>query len=250
MSRFKLFIIIVISLVSAGYYFSAQASLAASTPTTSLTTHPSKPDGQNGWFKSVPKITLTSDIAATTYYSWDTPYAPTTYKFAIKAPEGKHTLYYYSVSGNDIEPTKKQVIKVDTRAPSFAIRAPRHRKHIRGPLKIRVHAFDPEVSIQSSGLQEIRLYMGSRLLAKKKASAHTFKIKTRYIKTGKRRFRVVVKDKAGNRKRQSRHYYIDNDKPKIRQAAVTPAVPTVQSGASFYFTLRDPLSRCAKRTEP
>ncbi len=245
MRRSKLHIIGAFALLVVAGLYLTQATLAGSVPNTSLKTHPSSSDGQSGWFKTVPKITLTSDDAtAVTYYSWDNPDPKQIYKYAIKAPEGKHTLYYYSGTGGGVdEPIKQQVFRVDSRRPSFIIKAPKHRKHVRGPLRIKVRAYDPDVSTQSSGLNEIRLYMGSRLLAKKKASVYTFKVKTRYIKAGKRRFRVLVRDKAGNKRGRSRHYYIDNKKPVIRTVSVQPSVPTVQSRGGIFVKLVDRVSR-------
>ena len=39
-------------------------------PTTSLSSTPSSPDGANGWFKTMPTIALTSNESGTTYYQW------------------------------------------------------------------------------------------------------------------------------------------------------------------------------------
>ena len=245
MSRSKLRIIGAVTLLVVAGLYLTQATLAVSVPSTSLKTHPSSNDGHSGWFKTIPKITLKSDDStAVTYYSWDKPNPKKVYRYAIKAPEGKHTLYYYSGTGAGAdESVKKRVFKVDSRRPSFIIKAPKHRKHVRGPLRIKVRAYDPDVSIQTSGLNEIRLYMGSRLLAKKKASVYTFKVRTRNIKAGKRRFRVLVRDKAGNKRGRSRHYFIDNHKPAIRTVAVAPSVPTVQSPGGVFFKLVDRVSR-------
>ncbi len=245
MSRSKLRIIGAISLLVVAGLYLTQATLAVSVPSTSLKTHPASSDGRDGWFKTIPKITLESDDAtAVTYYSWDKPDPKQIYKYAIKAPQGKHTLYYYSGTGAGAdESIKQKVFKVDSWRPSFIIKAPKHRKHVRGPLRIKVRAYDPDVSAQSSGLSELRLYMGSRLLAKKKASVYTFKVRTRYIKPGKRRFRVLVKDKAGNKRGRSRHYFIDNKKPVIKTVAVEPSVPSVRSRATVFFKLADRVSR-------
>ncbi|MHB0976869.1 MAG: Ig-like domain-containing protein, partial [Candidatus Aquicultorales bacterium] len=94
-----------------------------SAPVTTLTTSPAAPDGTNGFFITAPSVTLTADEPGTTYYQWDgTGGAWTTYSGSIAAPEGEHTLYYYSSDayGNDESP-KSQGIKVDTAAPSTTI---------------------------------------------------------------------------------------------------------------------------------
>ena len=41
-------------------------------PITSISTNPSSPDGANGWFKTIPTITLTSNESGTTLYRWGT----------------------------------------------------------------------------------------------------------------------------------------------------------------------------------
>ncbi|MBS3909194.1 MAG: Ig-like domain-containing protein, partial [Actinobacteria bacterium] len=89
-------------------------------PTTSLTTNPASPDGANGWFKTVPSITLTRNEAGTTYYQWgSTTGSWTTYSGSFTAPEGQHTLYYYSVdTAGNIETTKSKAFKVDTILPT------------------------------------------------------------------------------------------------------------------------------------
>jgi predicted CXXCH cytochrome family protein len=88
-------------------------------PVTSLASNPADPDGNNGWFRTAPTITLSTNEPSTSYYQWDSTTGPwTTYAGAFKAPEGAHTLNYYSVDvyGN-IEGTKSQLFRVDTIPP-------------------------------------------------------------------------------------------------------------------------------------
>jgi len=88
-------------------------------PVTSISVEPSSPDGNDGWYKTVPTITLTADKPGTIYYKWDSATSWTTYTGSFKALEGEHTLHYYSkgTDGNN-EDTKSQVFKVDSKAPS------------------------------------------------------------------------------------------------------------------------------------
>jgi len=99
-------------------------------PQTTLTV--SNPDGNNGWYKARPTITLScddsnGDITVSgcdkIYYKWDNEnYSE--YTSQITAPEGTHTLYYYSVdkaenssAGNEgFEGS--QEFKVDTQKPT------------------------------------------------------------------------------------------------------------------------------------
>ncbi|MHB0976505.1 MAG: OmpL47-type beta-barrel domain-containing protein, partial [Candidatus Aquicultorales bacterium] len=93
------------------------------TPTTTLTTSPAAPDGTNGFFITAPSVTLTADEPGTTYYQWDgTGGSWSTYSGPFTAPEGTHTLYFYSsdTSGNE-ETVKSQMIKTDTSDPSTTV---------------------------------------------------------------------------------------------------------------------------------
>ena len=95
-------------------------------PITTLSTIPSSPDGNGGWFKTTPSITLTSNEPGTTYYSWTSSSGPwTTYSAPFDAPSGVNTLYYYSVdtAGNS-ETVKSQLFKVDTIAPTTTASPP------------------------------------------------------------------------------------------------------------------------------
>ncbi len=90
-------------------------------PTTSISTAPLSPDGSNGWFKTAPTVTLTSNEPGTTYYQWDsTAGSWTTYSTSFTAPEGEHVLYYYSVdqAGNAESPPKSSSMKVDASPPA------------------------------------------------------------------------------------------------------------------------------------
>ncbi len=99
-------------------------ALAALQPVTSLSTNPSSPNGSNGWFTSVPTITLTPDEAATTYYRWDSAMSMTTYSGPFPASsQGVRTLYYYSVDGLiTTETVQSRVFKVDTSGPTGSIK--------------------------------------------------------------------------------------------------------------------------------
>lgn len=96
-------------------------------PVTTLTLEPIEHDGANGWYKTSPKITLTPDETATTYYQWDSAASPgwITYTAPFNAIEGAHTLNYYSVDqAGNVEAIKSQVIKVDTGLPTVNLNTP------------------------------------------------------------------------------------------------------------------------------
>ncbi|MBS3909193.1 MAG: S8 family serine peptidase [Actinobacteria bacterium] len=90
-------------------------------PVTTLSTSPTSPDGENGWFKSTTTASLTANEPATTYYQWDSTATAnwTTYSGSFTAPEGEHTLYFYSVdTSNNTETARSAVLKVDTQKPA------------------------------------------------------------------------------------------------------------------------------------
>ncbi len=115
------------------------ATIDAIAPTTTLTTEPTIPDGEGGWFRTAPTISLTADEPATTYYQWDATTGPwTTYLSPFKALEGTHTIYFYSIDsyGNIESPTKSQIIKVDSEKPTAEIKIPAGGEHIRQTVRI------------------------------------------------------------------------------------------------------------------
>lgn len=107
-------------------------------PTTSAVPNFS-PDGNNGYFKTAPPISFgrTDDVGgsgvAATYYRWDdTPFV--LYGPQFTAPEGTHTLSYYSVDlAGNIEPVKSSIFKVDTTGPSIVVTMPSAGGTVRGP---------------------------------------------------------------------------------------------------------------------
>ncbi|MGQ9583162.1 MAG: PKD domain-containing protein [Thermoplasmatota archaeon] len=87
-------------------------------PVTRISVVPGAPNGKNGYYTSLPSISLsTSEPRCTTHYRWDAgPY--TTYSIPFKPPEGNHTLIYHSVdAAGNVEPDRSRVFLVDTVAP-------------------------------------------------------------------------------------------------------------------------------------
>ncbi len=100
---------------------------AQHTVSTLISMDPAAPDGMNGFFKTVPTITLkaetnTSEKTEIFYKIDDGDYK--TYLAPFTIPEGIHTLYYYSSAGNLKEELKKMIFKVDTTAPEISIDFP------------------------------------------------------------------------------------------------------------------------------
>jgi predicted CXXCH cytochrome family protein len=107
-----------------GWIVGANATLLRSFdlfgPSTTLTSSVGPPDGNNGWYRTTPQLTLTSsEVGGSTHYSWTSlagPYLP--YSAPFSALQGTNTLHYYSVDalGNSETPTST-VLRVDTALP-------------------------------------------------------------------------------------------------------------------------------------
>jgi len=77
-------------------------------------------DGDGGWYKTAPFITLSRDESGTTYYQWDSSATTwTVYSGGFSAPEGPHTLFYRSIDllGNT-ETVRSLPVNADTGAPT------------------------------------------------------------------------------------------------------------------------------------
>jgi len=83
-------------------------------PTTTLTIDPTLPNGQNGWYNTVPNITLTASEPASVYYSYDNG-AYLNYTGPFSPPEGVHNIKYYST---DLHGNKGALKSFDLRVDS------------------------------------------------------------------------------------------------------------------------------------
>jgi predicted CXXCH cytochrome family protein len=83
---------------------------------TTVQTDPDRPDAYGGWFRTIPTISLTPNVSATSYYQWDGTSGPwTTYTSAFDGLGGTHTLYFYSTdTSGGTESVKVKRFKVDT----------------------------------------------------------------------------------------------------------------------------------------
>jgi len=102
-------------------------------PVTTYAIAPVTPDGLNGWYATVPTVTLscndgTGSGCNNTYYKWDGAASWTTYTIPFLALEGEHTLDFYSDdNATDVgnlrneETVQTQTIKVDTAIPTVAV---------------------------------------------------------------------------------------------------------------------------------
>lgn len=100
-----------------------------SVPQTVVHISPAGPDGLNGFYKTAPSIAFAAsssiDPNPTIYYYIDANQVRTYENKAIFAPEGFHTIYYYSVDKDGHkEDTKSLQVKVDSIPPIINVISP------------------------------------------------------------------------------------------------------------------------------
>ncbi|TET52954.1 MAG: hypothetical protein E3J54_05375 [Actinobacteria bacterium] len=94
-----------------GYLLISSTAVAA--PQTTISLDPSRPETVDGWYRTIPTITLTASEPATIYYQWDsTTGSWQTYSAPFASLIGTHTLYFYSLS-TSAEEIKAYRVKVD-----------------------------------------------------------------------------------------------------------------------------------------
>ena len=179
-------------------------------PTTKISVTPASPDGDNGYYKTTPKVTFsaTSPIDANpiVYYYFDSGNPIAYNNTAISVPEGIHTLYYYSVDHQGNKETPKTMeFKVDTTPPSLTILSPKNEAVlntkqciIKGKTEkgATVTIDNKSVDVGSDG---------------------TFTYTTTI--TGETSFNIIAKDIAGNTKKVVLKVLLDTTPPKLSVTA-------------------------------
>ncbi|MGC9125569.1 MAG: stalk domain-containing protein, partial [Caldisericaceae bacterium] len=97
-------------------------------PVTTAIVVPQNPDGQNGYYVTTPKVTLTAtspiDTAPVIYYFFDNN-SPQVYSGVISVPDGSHTLNFYAQDKyQNKEVTQSKQFKVDTVPPTITVSYP------------------------------------------------------------------------------------------------------------------------------
>jgi hypothetical protein len=97
-------------------------------PTTTFFVTPQNPDGQNGYYITTPKVTLTAtspvDTSPVIYYYFDSG-SPQVYSGVISVPDGMHTIYFYAQDRfQNKEVTQSKQFKVDTAPPAINVTYP------------------------------------------------------------------------------------------------------------------------------
>lgn len=202
-------------------------------PTTTSTTTPAPADDDNGWFKTIPNVTLTRSEPGTTYYRWDTSANATTTATtaSFSAPEGQHTLYYHSIDaiGNSEDITSTP-FKVDVTAPTVSVTKPTSDETISGD-SAEVLALSTDTL---SGLSEALLYVdGSFVDTITGPSPYSFTLDTtRYSNFG-HTLKVRAYDNAGNFRDSQVNINISNG-----GSLSTPTVDTGTASLGFGVDIR------------
>ncbi len=102
-------------------------------PVSTLKVTPPTADGKGGYYTSQPSFTLVVDgpagVTLSAFYRIDDAGAFVSYDVkaspAVKVPEGKHTIYYYSQDNlGNVEPTRTQQFLVDLTDPVITVSSP------------------------------------------------------------------------------------------------------------------------------
>ncbi|HEC81549.1 MAG TPA: hypothetical protein ENI42_03880, partial [Thermoplasmatales archaeon] len=184
-------------------------------------------NGENGWYITKPMINLTASKPATIYYHWDED-DKQVYLHNITAPEGVHTIFYYSV---DTSGTREEVqwktLKVDTTKPYLESVYPGNNSFINNTKPVLKLNFSEEIQTIHSSLDnhEIEFNTNDNI---------TFTVNTS-LAEGKHRLRVEVKDEAGNQVSYVMEFTVDVTKPTAK--VDLPSADDVVSEKNVYVTV-------------
>jgi hypothetical protein len=113
---------ILVTAASASGSYNYNASLVDRTaPVTSIMVNPERPNGNGSWYVTSPLVKLNVNEPSRTVYRWDDS-PEQDYFGELTAPEGNHTIHYYSVDVNyNLEAAQNFTIAVDTTRPETGI---------------------------------------------------------------------------------------------------------------------------------
>lgn len=162
---------------------------------TSISVQPNMPDGENGYYKTSPKIEIVVDappgVSYTVYYKWDDAQSFSKYTSSLEAPEGSHILSYYCIdSYNNKETIHTQSFKVDTQKPILSISSPE-------PNKIFYEKVVPIEGITEPGV-ELYVTVGSAKVQLTCNDDGKFQYTFTFANEGTSVLSFVAKDSAGN----------------------------------------------------
>jgi hypothetical protein len=184
-----------------------------SPPNTTALILPSAPNGRAGWYTVTPKVTLRPSETGSTYYWWDAP-PEQNYTDTIEAPEGTHTLFFYTVdSAQNREQERSLALAVDTVLPRTELTiAPPEPDGTDGWYR---HA--PTVVLASEEGADI-FYVWDRNQTENYTGPLT-------VPEGKHLLEYYTTDEAGNTENVSQHYFMVDSSAPMAWVNVTPASP-------------------------
>lgn len=160
----------------------------------------SSTEAASGWHLSDTTVFLEpTDYGSgvkTLFYAWDetSTFNKTNSKVELKAPEGNHTLNYYSEDkAGNIEALKKLIIKVDSQKPSLKLITPDPGSLTPAePINIEASTED-----SASGVKEVAFYINNNLVFKDSEAPYIYSLNPFDLNEGTYTLEVVVLDNAG-----------------------------------------------------
>lgn len=225
-------------------------------PTTMLSTSPVAPDGDSGWFKTVPTITLSATdpegSPTTTRYNWNSDFAwtgGTLYAGTFSALTGTNTLWYYSQDAIPNEEThKSRLFKVDATIAAPVIITPTGVDGAPPPTGIRgTINYDATATDAGAGVNFVAFYyyawngstydaVGTQVGANQTVpvAASTYRVawNTLLVPDGRYKLQAQLRDVAGNTAFSPAQYVrVDNTGPTV--AITAPAAGATIRGTAY-----------------
>lgn len=182
---------------------------------TSLVIDPPAPDGENGWYKSSPVVSLVAHSAVedkvNTYYKIDEGNF-SEYLSPITLPEGHHLLSYYSelTQYSLVELVKSKEFKVDATPPLLTVTEPQ------SDITVSKTNFVLRGNVQDSN--SVRLFVNDKQGALSNNGDFVFET---HLVVGENLFNISAIDEAGNLVKIERKVVLSTVVPKI--TALGPA---------------------------
>lgn len=197
-------------------------------PASGLSASPTAANGANGWYNTAPVISLsaTDDLSgvATTRYFWDMD-GESTYSSAISAPEGTHTISYYSRdNAENSDSTNTREFKVDTIAPTDF--TPTTSPSSWTATNSAIITFS--TTDATSGLADYAIKIDDGSYTSGITSPYT--LNTANLADGTHTLTVKATDLAGNIREHAASLYIDRTSPTVSSIRPTG---TINTGASW-----------------
>ncbi|MBS3149128.1 hypothetical protein J4455_00335 [Candidatus Woesearchaeota archaeon] len=187
---------------------------------TSLITNPLNPDGNNGWFKTIPTISLNYNNVGDTFYGFSNPIVPYIGEFLGTEDNltgGISTIGYYTIDDSGrVEPLREFISKVDFTIPSIIDEMPQENS-ISNNMPL-IKATLKEIYQGSSGLDDasVLLMLDGNVLSHEYVSYNENHADVRYqvnvtLINGTHNVSLYIEDNAGNSNLKEWNFNVNND---------------------------------------